>query len=343
MVVDDSMIVRQLLKDIIDSDPRFECKWTAINGVNCVEQLKSHDCNPDVITLDVEMPHLDGLETLKELLRIHPVPVVMISSHTRSGAKATVEALDLGAIDFIAKPEVDAHVGLSALSKEILGKLYSAATANLKFLNTRAEIFRSRDCPSKVRKRVLIIGASTGGPKAIRVILQALPSNFPLGVLVAQHMPAGFTKELAINLNSTCRITVKEAFDGALITPGTVLVAPGGDFDMIVEKNPLDESAVVRVVEAQKSISPSPSIDRLMSSCAKAFEQNCIGVLLTGMGIDGAAGMEDLMMAGALTIAESEESCVIYGMPRAAIERGVASVIVSKEEIPGVVFKRMVF
>ena len=187
----------------------------------------------------------------------------------------------------------------------------------MKRLLTRAEIFRSRDCPQKVRKRCLVIGASTGGPRAIRTILQSFPSTFPLPILVAQHMPAGFTKELALNLNATCRLTVKEGFDGALLTPGTVYVAPGGDWDMIVEKDPFDDSAIVRVVGAQKSVSPSPSIDRLMTSCAQAFKDRCVGVLLTGMGIDGASGMEDLMMAGSLTIAESEESCVIYGMPRA--------------------------
>jgi len=343
MVVEDSMVTRRILSDILGEDARLRVDWTAVDGIDCLEQLKADDCRPDVITLDVEMPNLDGMQTLEELLRIHTIPVVMISSHTRQGAQVTLDALELGAVDFVAKPAGDSTIGLFKLAKDITNKVYAASKVDMEKFRRMYRVIQLARFPRRIRRRILLLGASTGGPRTLQVILQSFPSDFPMAVLVAQHMPSGFTRELAQRLNTTCRLTVREAADGDLITPGNVLVAPGGDLDMIVEKSALDDSAVVRVVKAGDGINPTPSIDRLMETAADAFADQCIGVLLTGMGTDGAHGMDRLLTRGAITVAESEDSCVIFGMPKKAIEIGAASVIAPKEEIASIILKKMAF
>ena len=343
MVVEDSMVTRRILTDILDDDPRLKVAWTAQDGIDCLEQLKSEECKPDVITLDVEMPNLDGLKTLEELLRIYTIPVVMISLHTRQGEQVTLDALEIGAVDFVAKPASDSTIGLFKLSSDITQKVFIASHVDMEKIRRMYRVIHLARFPKRVRRRVLILGASTGGPRTLQLILESFPSDFPMAVLVAQHMPSGFTRELAQRLNATCRMTVKEAQDGELIAPGKVLIAPGGDLDMIIEKSYLDDSAVVHIVEAEDGLNPTPSIDKLMSSAAEAFAEQTIGVLLTGMGTDGAQGLDSLLTKGAVTIAESEESCIIFGMPKKAIEIGAASVIAPKEEIASIILKKMAF
>ncbi len=343
MIVEDSMVIRRILTDIMNEDDRLQVDWVATDGVDCLEQLKQADCTPDVITLDVEMPNLGGIKTLEELLRIHAIPVLMISSHTKQGEQVTLEALEIGAVDFVAKPANNSTIALFNLASEISKKVYQASFVDMEKVRRMYRVIQKARFPKRVRKRFLILGASTGGPRTLQLILQSFPSDFPMAVLIAQHMPSGFTRELAQRLNYTCRMTVKEASDGDLITPGNVFVAPGGNLDMIIEKSHFDDSAVVRVVQAIDTPEPTPSINRLITSAAETFPQQCIAALLTGMGADGAEGLDKLLTAGGVTIAESEESCIIFGMPKKAIERGAVSVIAPKEEIASVIFKKMAF
>lgn len=341
MVVEDSLVTRRILSDVIGGAEGMSVDWTAVDGVDCLEQLKV--VRPDVITLDVEMPNLDGIRTLEEILRIHGLPVVMISSHTRAGAKVTLDALDMGAVDFVAKPASDTTTGLFAMAADIVGIVRHAAGVDMDKVRRMYRVIQLARCPRRIRRRVLVLGASTGGPRTLQLILQAFPSDFPLAVLVAQHMPEGFTRELAGRLNSVCRMTVAEARDGDLLAPGKVLVAPGGVSDMVVERDPGDDSTVVRLIPPTQDLTPQPSIDVLMTSVAAAFPDEAIGVLLTGMGADGARGMERLMAAGAITVAESEESCIIFGMPKKAIELGAASIVAPKDDIARIVVEKMAF
>jgi len=341
MVVEDSMVVRRILTDIIDDDPRLSTEWTATDGVDCLEQLKT--VRPDVITLDVEMPNLAGLETLEEILRIHALPVVMISSHTRKGEQVTVQALEMGAIDFVAKPLADSTVGLFRMAQEINEKVFFASNVDMEKVRRLYKVIQLAKYPKRIKRRIIVLGASTGGPRTLQCILQAFSSDFPAAILVAQHMPSGFTRELAGRLNATCRMTVREARDGDLVTPGNVLIAPGGDLDMVVERNPDDDSTVVRIHTNTDEISPAPSVDQLMLSVAEAFPGEAIGVLLTGMGVDGAVGLKRMREAKCHTIVESEESCIIFGMPKKAIELDAADEVTSKELIAEIVLRKLAF
>ena len=326
LVVDDSALMRQLLSKMLGQDPDIDVVGAASDPYLAWDKIKA--LQPDVLTLDVEMPRMDGLTFLEKLMQLRPTPVVMVSSLTGRGAETTLRALELGAIDFVTKPSSDVAQGILQMGQELIEKVKVAAGAALR---TRRP---PRPAPSKaagsvrpagpllrnVRStaRVIAIGASTGGTEAIAEVLSTLPSDTP-GIVIVQHMPAGFTTSFANRLNGLCRMRVKEAQDGDRILTGQVLLAPG-DFHMQVVRSGAEDR--VRVFSAPPVNRFRPSVDVLFNSCAEQLGCNCTGVILTGMGNDGARGMRALHDAGGPTIAQDEATSVVFGMPKEAIAHG---------------------
>lgn len=356
LVVDDSAFMRKVITDLISQDPALEVIGTARDGLDALEKVEK--LSPDVITLDVEMPRQNGLETLRQLMRRRPLPVVMLSSLTQAGARATVEALSLGAVDFVTKPSGAISLDIEKVKDELIQKIKTAALARLKqeshrdiptggggrrghslrlsrqggeIQSSSAGYPRALDRPEA--RLTVVIGASTGGPRALEIVIRQLPADLPAGVLVVQHMPAGFTRSLAERLNQLAAITVKEAEAGNAIQEGVVLLAPG-DFHMKVGSDyriHLDKSPPVNYVR--------PSVDVTMLSLPAVFHNRLIGVILTGMGKDGAEGMASIKQAGGITIAQDEASSTIYGMPRVVAENGDADFILPVEYIGEAVVK----
>jgi len=318
-VVDDSAFVRRALARILEAQPDFRMVGEAANGTEALDRIPQAD--PDLVTLDVAMPGLDGLQVLRGLLRWKPeLKVLMLSAHTRLGAEATVEALAAGAMDFIDKSTFNV-MDLDTLRREVVDKIAACGRAARSPAVTRAAPALAGD--------VCVIGASTGGPAALQRILERLPASFPLPVVVVQHMPAGFTRPFAERLDALCRLHVAEAVEGERLLPGRVRVAPAGrhlrvtpNLAVILAAEPADAKHV-------------PSIDLTLKSAARARPGRVLGILLTGMGEDGADGMVAVRAGGGLTIAESEASCVVYGMPRAAWSRGGADYLLPLPEIVG--------
>jgi two-component system chemotaxis response regulator CheB len=302
------------------------------------EKIKA--LNPDVLTLDIEMPRMDGLTFLEKLMRGHPMPVVMISSLTARGAETTLRALSLGAVDYVSKPTLDVSSGTIEQSRDIIAKVKAAAQVQL-HLAARAQPSQvSSPAPAyrlNATHKVVAIGASTGGTEALKDLLSALPPNFP-GIVIVQHMPETFTRQFAERLNSLCRIDVKEAKDGDRILPGHALLAPGGHQMAVVRKG-LENS--VRVYRGERVNRHLPSVDVLFSSCARYLGCNSLGVLLTGMGADGAKGMLEMKQADAYTIAQDEASCVVYGMPKEAVLLGAVDQVVALSRIPEALLQRL--
>ncbi|MEZ5355953.1 MAG: chemotaxis response regulator protein-glutamate methylesterase [Bryobacteraceae bacterium] len=324
LIVDDSALVRQVLAEILSSDPVLEVVGSVSHPLGVIEAVER--LQPDVVTLDVEMPGLDGLTLLRRLMQTRPVPVVMISSATESGCEATVRALELGALDFVAKPRLDIRHGTEALGAEVIEKVKAAARAKR---NRPPGVYVQPPGEAPARPgaavKLIAIGASTGGTEALRAVLAKLPEGAP-PVLVAQHMPAGFTRAFAGRLDSLCRIRVREAADGDPVAAGQCLVAPGG---FHLELAPVRGGYCVRLTGDRQEKRHRPSVDRLFRSCARWVGAGAVGVLLTGMGDDGAEGMLAMRHAGCRTIAQDEASSAVFGMPRAAIERGAASEVVN--------------
>ena len=289
---------------------------------------------PDVLTLDVEMPRMDGLTFLEKLMASRPMPVVMISSLTERGCQTTLRALELGAVDFVAKPKVDVASGMVELAREIIEKVKTAARAKISPHAAAAPAARrhARPAPSLLQTthKVVCIGASTGGTEALYDVLTALPGDTP-GIAIVEHMPAGFTRSFAERLDRACQIRVKEAQDGDRILQGHVLLAPGG-YHMAVKR--VGASHIVRVGPGQPVNRHCPSVDVLFRSAARNLGSNAVGVILTGMGNDGAAGLLEMRRAGARTIAEDESTCVVFGMPREAIALGAAEEVVPLTGVP---------
>ncbi|WP_043318906.1 chemotaxis response regulator protein-glutamate methylesterase [Microbulbifer sp. HZ11] len=328
LCVDDSALIRGLMREIIDGQSDMEVVAVAPDPLVARDLIKR--LNPDVLTLDVEMPRMDGLDFLERLMRLRPMPVVMVSSLTRSGSEITLRALELGAVDFVAKPQLGIRTGLLEYGHRIAEKIRAAARAR-----PARHMVRNKEPPSALEpvmvssEKLMIIGASTGGPEAIRRVLEPLPANCP-AILVAQHMPSGFTRSFAERLNRLCRIQVKEAEHGERILPGHAYIAPGDQHLKLARSgaNYLVELDTGPAVNRHR-----PSVDVLFQSVAELAGRNAIGALLTGMGRDGAAGLLAMRQSGAATLAQDETSSLVFGMPREAIAIGAAKDIVTLDRV----------
>ena len=330
IVVDDSALVRSLLTEIINRQPDMECIGAASDPLIAREMIRN--LNPDVITLDIEMPRMDGIDFLGKLMRLRPMPVVMVSTLTERGADVTLRALELGAVDFVAKPKIGVADGLRQLGDDITEKIRTASKAQVRRLppataaaaatQVASGVQRAAAAPASLGRlsteKLIFIGASTGGTEATREVLTRLPADSP-GVMITQHMPPGFTKSYATRLNGLCRIRVSEAVDGERVLPGHAYIAPGG-MHMSVERS--GANYVVRVRDGEPVNRHKPSVEVLFQSAARVAGPNALGVMLTGMGADGATAMKEMRDAGAFTLAQDEASCVVFGMPREAIARG---------------------
>ncbi|WP_305046360.1 protein-glutamate methylesterase/protein-glutamine glutaminase [Geoalkalibacter sp.] len=339
MIVDDSAVVRQTLADLLSSDPRIEVIATASDPFVAAERLKTQI--PDVITLDVEMPRMDGLTFLQKIMSQHPIPVVMCSSLTERGSETALKALEYGAVDIITKPRLGTREFLAEARVRICDAVKAAAQARLVKLSPRsleaapkltadAVIARgSSKAMIETTEKVVVVGASTGGTEALRVFLEALPLDVP-GIVVVQHMPEHFTATFAQRLDSLCRVTVKEAEDGDTVLRGRVLIAPGNRHCLLKRSG---ARYYVEIKDGPLVSRHRPSVDVLFRSTARYAGANAVGVILTGMGDDGARGMREMKDAGARTIAQDEESCVVFGMPNEAIKHGGVDMVLPLEKI----------
>jgi two-component system chemotaxis response regulator CheB len=329
VVVDDSALVRSLLTEIINRQADMQCVGAAADPLVAREMIR--ELNPDVITLDIEMPRMDGLDFLAKLMRLRPMPVVMVSTLTERGAEATLRALELGAIDFVAKPRIGVADGLKMLAADITAKIRVAATAKVhkshEAVGRHASAATSAITAAPVRamgrlstEKIIFIGASTGGTEATKELLMGLPADAP-AVMITQHMPAGFTRNYATRLDGLCRISVKEASDGERVLPGHAYIAPGG-LHLSVERS--GANYVARVADGDPVNRHKPSVEVLFLSAARVVGPNALGVMLTGMGADGARAMKVLRDAGSYNLVQDEATCVVFGMPKEAIAAGAA-------------------
>lgn len=331
LVVDDSAFMRKVISDILSSGSGIEVVGTAQDGEEALRKVK--ELGPDVVTLDIEMPQMDGLTSLAYIMAEHPVPVVMLSAMNKREANVVIKSLEYGAVDFIPKPGGVVSLDIENVQDEILTKVKIAAGTKVKrakLLLPKPRFVKPSIKPRIARKEVVAIGASTGGPRALTHVLSHLPGNIPLGFLVVQHMPSTFTASLAEHLGWQCSLKVKEAEDEETVRPGLALIAPG-DYHMIVEGS---SEKKVRLIQAPKVNGVRPSVDVMMKSVAEAYERRVLGVILTGMGADGAAGMKVIKERGGETIVEDESSCVVFGMPKAAIDLGCVDKVVPLSQIP---------
>lgn len=339
LIVDDSALMRQVLTQLLAQDPSIEVIGSAQDPIIARDKIKA--LNPDVLTLDVEMPRMDGLTFLEKLMRGHPMPVVMVSSLTERGADTTLRALELGAVDFVTKPKIDVRQGTAQVAQEIISKVKAAARAKVHARlqsptgSATAAVSLRSDALIKSTHKVIALGASTGGTEALKDVLTCFPPDSP-GVVIVQHMPEKFTQSFAERLDSLCQIRVKEAKDGDTIVPGHVLLAPG-NFHMEVTRSGANYG--VKVFEAERVNRHRPSVDVLFNSCARVLGRNAVGVIMTGMGDDGARGLLAMKQAGARTAAQDEASCVVFGMPKEAIALGGVDEIVPLCKIPATVAK----
>ncbi len=342
VVVDDSALVRSLLSEIINRQPDMTCIGTAADPLVAREMIRN--LNPDVITLDVEMPKMDGIDFLSRLMRLRPMPVVMVSTLTERGAEVTMRALELGAIDFVAKPKIGISDGMRQLGDEITDKIRVASKARVsKLPPATAQAVASAASPAESThkvvagpplgrlstEKIIFIGASTGGTEATREVLAALPPDSP-AIMITQHMPPGFTKSYAQRLNTLCRISVKEAADGERVLPGHAYIAPGG-MHLSVERS--GANYIARVRDGEPVNRHKPSVEVLFQSAARVAGRNAIGIMLTGMGADGARAMKEMRDAGAYNVAQDEASCVVFGMPREAIAAGACQDVLPLKKI----------
>ncbi len=336
IVVDDSALVRGLLSEIINRQPDMTCIGAASDPIVAREMIRS--LNPDVITLDIEMPRMDGLEFLAHLMRLRPMPVVMVSTLTERGADVTLKALELGAVDFVAKPKIGVADGLRQLGADITEKIRTAARARVRRLTapvvTPAGTVPAQAAPAPSlgrlsTEKLIFLGASTGGTEATREVLVNLPADCP-AVLITQHMPPGFTRSYAARLNGLCRIRVAEASDGERVLPGHAYIAPGG-FHLSVERS--GANYLARVQDGEPVNRHKPSVEVLFESAARVVGRNALGVMLTGMGADGARAMRAMRDAGSWNVVQDEASCVVFGMPREAIAHGAAHEVLPLTQI----------
>ncbi|NOS78056.1 MAG: chemotaxis response regulator protein-glutamate methylesterase [Nitrospira sp.] len=335
--VDDSALMRQVLAQLLSKDPGIEVVGSAPDPYIAREKIKA--LNPDVITLDVEMPKMDGLTFLEKLMRGRPMPVVMVSSLTEAGCQTTLRALELGAVDYITKPKIDLRDGMEGIADDLIEKVKAAASAKIRGAANGAGHAQPRQAIPlssamiKTTDIIIAIGSSTGGTEAVKEVLEVLPPNTP-PILITQHMPEHFTKTWADRMNQICRISVKEAQDGDSVLPGHALIAPGS-YHMTLVRNGARYS--VRINQDPPVNRHRPSVDVMFDSVARYAGGNAVGVILTGMGGDGAKGMLAMKLAGAHTIAQDEASCVVFGMPKEAIKLGGVDKILPLGDIAGAV------
>ncbi|SJZ30194.1 protein-glutamate methylesterase/protein-glutamine glutaminase [Selenihalanaerobacter shriftii] len=328
LVVDDSAFMRKMISSMLDIKG-IKVIDTARNGKDALNKLK--ECNPDVITLDVEMPIMNGLEFLHKLMGKKPLPVIMLSSLTEKDSMTTIKALELGAVDFIPKPSGTISLDIDQIENELIKKIKAAAKSTIKRRSINKEGKRNNIINLKNRRKrslktsniinddekIIVIGSSTGGPRALKSVISKIPADFNLGILLVQHMPAEFTKSLAKRLNRLSGLEVKEANDGDKIKPGKVLLAPG-DYHMLVTKQ-----GKIKLNKDKKVHNIRPAIDLTMESAVQQYGSGVLGVILTGMGKDGTQGLKAIKEAGGYTIAQDKKTSVVYGMPKSAFEAGV--------------------
>jgi two-component system chemotaxis response regulator CheB len=328
LIVDDSELIRQLLTEIISSTPDMEVVATAEHPLDAREKIKQY--NPDVLTLDIEMPKMDGITFLRNLMRLRPMPVVMISTLTQKGAPATLDALAIGAVDYVAKPQGNAWDSLNSYAAVIQEKVRNAATANL---SAHEKILESKPVEIKEGKydgrKVIVIGSSTGGTEAIRDVLQSMPENCP-PILLAQHIPAAFSASLAQRLDSKSKIKVQEASTGMRLELGHAYLAPG-DFHLEIKER--SGHLVTYLNDMDKVNGHKPSVDVLFKSVASHVGKHCVGVILTGMGNDGAQGLKEILDIGGTTFAQDEETSVVWGMPGSAVRLNAVQKVLPIQKI----------
>ena len=356
LVVDDSALVRNLLKEIINHQHDMQCIGTANDALAAREMIR--DLNPDVVTLDVEMPHMDGIDFLGRLMRLRPMPVLMISTLTEHGADVTLKALELGAVDFVAKPRLGIENGLLELAQQIVEKIRIAAQAQVKrlpSLRTLDSVKRLRAITSAgseqplqttqplrlasplLSDKLICIGASTGGTEAVREVLAHMPADTP-PIVIVQHMPAGFTASFAARLNELSTVTVTEAMHGEPLLPGHAYIAPGGKHFAVARRV---GRYMASIFDGETVNRHKPSVDVLFRSVASAAGPNAIGVMLTGMGSDGASAMREMKDAGSYNLAQDQATCVVFGMPREAIAHGAVDSVLPLSQIGPAVLARL--
>lgn len=347
LIIDDSAVVRKLLTSILSSDPEIEVVGTAVDALVARDKIKR--LNPDVLTLDVEMPKMDGITFLRNVMRLHPMPVIMVSTLTEKGAAVTLDALEYGAVDFVCKPKIDISNTLEDYSSEIIQKVKHAKNMRVKRYQERPKIRHiDTNAGENVRysvdeiipqvntrkhinttDKIIAIGASTGGTEAISEILETLPINTP-GIVISQHIPETFSKPFADRVNSRCAITVSEAQDGDMIIPGHAYISPGNRHLIVVKDGARWRCKLSDDVPVNRH---KPSVDVMFRSVANSAGPNALGVILTGMGKDGAQGLKDMLDSGSKTIAQDEASSVVWGMPGSAVQLGAAQKVISLESI----------
>ncbi len=341
LIVDDSALIRSVMREIVDSQPDMEVIGVAPDPLVAREMIRER--NPDVLTLDVEMPKMDGLDFLERLMRLRPMPVVMVSSLTERGSETALRALELGAVDVVAKPKMAIQSGMREYAELIADKIRAASRARVQArarpasapaLSQPLPALRN---PLSSSEKLIIIGASTGGTEAIREFLQQMPSDCP-GILIVQHMPEGFTRSFAQRLDSLCRISVREAEGGERVLPGHAYLAPGHSHLQLAKSG---ANYVTKLDQGPPVNRHRPSVDVLFASAAQHAGKNALGVILTGMGKDGAAGMLTMREAGAVNFAQDEASCIVYGMPREAVAVGAVHEVAPLAQLPARVLEQL--
>lgn len=341
LIIDDSALIRSVLSEIIGRQPDMEVVGVAPDPLVARELIKQ--TNPDVLTLDVEMPRMDGLDFLEKLMRLRPMPVIMVSSLTEKGSEITMRALELGAIDFVTKPKLSIQSGMMEYAELITDKIRAASKAKVRSraAHVTAEhaqktgVLPPMKNPLMSSEKLIIIGASTGGTEAIKNFLMQMPSDCP-GILITQHMPEGFTRSFAKRLDGLCKISVNEAVGGERVLPGHAYIAPGHSHMLLARSG---ANYVTQLDNGEPVNRHRPSVDVLFRSAALHAGKNAVGVILTGMGKDGAAGMLEMKNAGAYNFAQDEASCVVFGMPREAIAIGAVHEIGPLDELPAKVLQ----
>jgi two-component system chemotaxis response regulator CheB len=330
LIVDDSALIRRLMTEILSADPEIDVVGVAPDPHVAREKIKQ--LNPDVVTLDVEMPRMDGLSFLEKIMRLRPMPVVMVSALTQKGAEVTVQSLEIGAVDVIAKPTLDIERSWPAVSGEIIDKVKAAARSQVQGLREQSggtPSVKATALQFKGSNQVIAIGASTGGVMALKDIIYQMPADAP-PILISQHLPETFVKQFAARMNNNSRLQIVEATQNAKVIPGHVYISPG-DRNLTLARS--GAQFVCSLLDPKPGSGITPSVDALFTSVAKSAGKNAIGVILTGMGRDGAKGMLEMRNAGAMTIGQSEASCMIYGMPKAAYEIGAVQNQMALEDI----------
>ena len=338
LVVDDSAFMRNALVSMLNSDPDIKVIGIARDGFEAVEMTAS--LKPDIVTLDVEMPNMDGIEALKRIMAQTPVPVLMVSSLTTEGANATLDALDIGAIDFISKDLDDLSVNIVKIKDILVEKIKIIGKKRIipiPRVLSAAPLEMPKSSPHRSHKKtgVVTIGCSTGGPKALQILLSTIPGNFPVPILIAQHMPANFTGPFAQRLNNLTAINVKEAEHGEPIQRGTAYIAPGRGHMGVLRKKITE--TVISISDNINAYTYMPSVDALILSVLESYSGRVLGVILTGLGNDGEKGMKEIKNKGGTTVVENEDSCVVYGMPKAVVQAGNADKILHIDDIAGVI------